>query len=74
MLDMCRGNEIRIHSIRKLGQPRNRLRHNRFIRQYVKMEKKLTDDYENEEETEIMMEEVAETVAEEEDEGWWRRR
>jgi uncharacterized membrane-anchored protein len=37
------------------------------------MEKKLIDDYENEEETEIMIEEVAETAAEEEDEGSWRR-
>jgi hypothetical protein len=31
------------------------------------MEMKLTDDYENEEETEIMTEEVAETAAEEKD-------
>jgi uncharacterized membrane-anchored protein len=34
------------------------------------MEKKLIDDYENEEETEIMTDEVAETAAEEQDEGW----
>jgi hypothetical protein len=35
------------------------------------MEMKLTDDYENEEKTEIMTVEVAETAAEEKDEGWW---
>jgi hypothetical protein len=38
------------------------------------MEKKLIDDYDNEEESEIMMEDVTETAAEEEDEGSWRWR
>jgi hypothetical protein len=36
------------------------------------MYKKMIDDYENEEETEVMMEEVAETGAEEGDDGMVR--